>query len=105
VTNGTCDFANTFVLQLVLFANSKFAFTKFLQQNEATFSNLFILNPKQTDGNNPLPNPIATLYTREELQEQINYTINRVCYAIDFYLLACLHAFIADFSTTVSILI
>ena len=71
-------FVVIFVMQLVLFANSKSAFTSFIQQNQATFSNIFIVQPEDPDGDDPLPNPIRTLYTHEHLEEQVNFTINRV---------------------------
>ena len=71
-------FVVIFLMQLVLFANSKSAFTSFIQQNQATFSNIFIVQPEDPDGDDPLPNPIRTLYTHEHLEEQVNFTINRV---------------------------
>jgi len=48
----------------------------------STFSNLFIISPEEPDGeerdgNDLLPNPIFTLYTHDQLEKQVNYTINQ----------------------------
>lgn len=64
-------------LQLIFFANTKLPLTHFVESNHKTFVNLFIENPAAPTTYEPIPSPISTLYTLDQLYSQINFTANR----------------------------
>ena len=64
--------------QLIIFARTKFALTNFVQENQSTFTVLFVQQPEASDGDDPLPSPIRTLYTQQDLKNQIQFTIKQV---------------------------
>ena len=65
-------------MQLIIFAGTKFTLNDFIMQNQATFTKLFVKKPQDPDNDDPLPTPITTLYTHEELEEQVNFTLDKV---------------------------
>ena len=65
--------------QLVVFARTKFGLTSFIQQNQRTFTQLFIHNAVQTDEDDPIPTPIAKIYTFDDLYNQLDLTTSMVC--------------------------
>ena len=64
--------------QLILFANTKLPLTQFVESNHKTFVHLFIENPAKPTMYEPIPAPISTLYTVDQLYSQINFTVHRV---------------------------
>lgn len=64
-------------LQLIFFANTKLPLTQFVENNHKTFVHLFIENPADPTMYEPIPSPISTLYTLDQLYSQINFTANR----------------------------
>ena len=72
-------------MQLILFAQTKFDVTDFLNENERTFSKLFVANPVDTKSGpiDPIPSPIAYLYTTDDILDQIDFTANAVSWSYD----------------------
>jgi mucolipin 3 len=64
-------------LQLIFFANTKLPLTQFVESNHKTFVHLFIENPADPTMYEPIPTPISTLYTVDQLYSQINFTTHR----------------------------
>ncbi len=63
---------------MVLFAGTRFALTKFILDNQATFTKLFVKNPLPLDPDDPLPDAVNSLYTHDDLEKQFNFTIEQV---------------------------
>ena len=67
------------IMQLGLFASSKFDLTDFYRANKLTFAQLFVINPADSDFSNPVPSPIRVIYTNDDVFKQLNYTATQVC--------------------------
>eukprot|EP00731_Ephydatia_muelleri_P025043 Em0017g126a len=60
--------------QVILFAQTRFTLNDFIDQNTATFVNLFVKDPADQDDASYITPPIKTIYTIDDLYDQIEYT-------------------------------
>ena len=61
----------------------QFTVTDFLNENERTFTKLFVANPWidiDSDPVDPIPSPISYLYTTDDILDQINFLSNSVSF-------------------------
>lgn len=65
-------------MQLWLYADAKFKVTHFVQANQRTIAQLFVINPVEADIFYPVPDPIGTVNTQDELFSQLNFTVSQV---------------------------
>lgn len=57
-----------------MFAQTRFTLNDFIDQNTATFVNLFVKDPADQDDASYITPPIKTIYTIDDLYDQIEYT-------------------------------